>query len=105
MVLGKKRAYCEIKTATRTSDGQGGWTVTGWTNAGYEWFRAMPKNQSRVLDQGGIKYRLAVEFHGNKRSDLTITSANQLVWSGESYTIHSVVPSEKLDELIILGYV
>jgi hypothetical protein len=102
---GKKRAYCEIQTPTRVSDGQGGWTVSGWTNAGYEWFRAVPMNQNRLLDQGGVKYRLAVEFHGNKRSDLVITGANRIVWNAENYTIHSVVPSEILDELIIIAYV
>jgi head-tail adaptor len=103
-VTGKKRAYCEIQSPTRTADGQGGWTVT-WSNYGYEWFQAIPQSQNRTLDQGGIKYRMAVEFRGNKRSDLVITGSNRIVWNAENYTIHSVVPSEMLDEITIIAYV
>ena len=103
MVLGDKRAYCEILEATRTGDGQGGYTST-WSNAGYEWFKAVPLSQSRTLDEGGVKYRLAVEFTGNKRSDLEITTANKIVWESVEYTINSVVPSPKLDEIKILAY-
>lgn len=104
VLIGKKRAYCEIQSPSRTTDGQGGYTTT-WVNAGYEWFQAVPLSQSRTLDQGGIKYKMAVEFKGNKRNDLTITGANRIVWNSENYTIHSVVPGEKLDELTITAYI
>jgi hypothetical protein len=62
------------------------------------------------LDQGGVKYRLAVEFTIRKHEDegtdeYTLTPGNRIVWNSENYTIHSVVPSEKLDDLTILAYV
>lgn len=100
---GKYRHYCEIQTATRTSDNQGGWTST-WATAGYEWFRAVPLSQSRSLDNGGINYRIAVEFTGNKYSGFALTTANRIVWNGDYYTIHSIVPSEKLDEITVIAY-
>jgi hypothetical protein len=105
LAAGKKRAYCEIKSPVKTSDGQGGNTIGSYTSAGYEWFRAVQKSQSRSLDQDGIKYRKAVEFTGNKRSDLVITSENIIIWNSETYTIHSIIPSEKLDEQTIMAYV
>lgn len=105
MVLksGDMRNYCEVQAATRTSDGQGGFTST-WATIGSEWFKAVPLSQSRTLDQGGIKYKLAVEFTGRKRSAYVLTAAHRLVWNSENYTIHSVVPSIKLDEIIIIAY-
>ncbi len=103
MVLtGRRRAYVEIQTGTRTSDSQGGWTVA-WATSTSEWAKAVPLSQSRALDQGGVKYRLAVEF--TIRRGTTITSVNRIVWNSENYTIHSVVPSVKLDDQIILAYV
>jgi hypothetical protein len=104
VLIGKKRHYVEIQAATRTSDSQGGWTIT-WANAGWEWMRAVPLSQSRTLDNGGISYRMVVEFTANKYSPLyVLTTANRLVWNSENYTIHSIVPSEKLDEIIITAY-
>jgi len=105
MVLGKKRAYCTIQSPTRVSDNQGGWTISGWTTDGYEWFRAVYQSYNRTLDQGGVKYIKAVELHGNKRDSLSITGANRIILNSENWTIHSVVPSEKLDELKIIAYV
>ncbi len=104
VLIGKRRQYIDIQLGTSVSDSQGGYTTT-WASAGYEWGRAKTLNQSRVLDQGGIKYVTAVEFTVRKRSDLTITGAYRIVWGGNNYTIHSIVPSEKLDDQIILAYV
>lgn len=99
--IGKRRNYITIEVATRTSDSQGGWTTT-WTTSSSEWSRAVPLSQSRTLDQGGVKYKLAVEF--TIRRGTVVTPANRVVWNSENYTIHSVVPSEKLDDQIILAY-
>lgn len=104
MVLkAKYRHYVEIQSATRTSDSQGGWT-TSWANTTYEWMRAVSLSQSRTLDQGGIKYTLAVEFSANKYSGYAVTTDHRLVWDSKYFTIHSIVPSEKLDEIKILAY-
>ena len=103
MVLtGKRRHYIEIQTPTSTTDSQGGYT-TSWATSTSEWSRAVPQSQSRVLDQGGVKYSLAVEF--TIRRGTTVTTAQRIVWNSANYTIHSVVPSEKLDDQIILAYV
>ena len=103
VVIGKRRHYIEIQSPTRVSDSQGGFTISGWTTTTSEWSHAKPLSGSRTLDQGGIKYQLAVEF--TIRRGTTITSASRIVWNSENYAIHSVVPSEKLDDQIILAYV
>ena len=111
MVLksGQLRNYVTIEVATRTSDGQGGWTLT-WATLTNEWMKATPTVMSRTLDEGGVKYRLAVEFLGRYRDDTPtdlykLTGAHRIVWNGENYTIHSVVPNELLSEVKILAYV
>ena len=103
VLIGKKRNYCEIQSATRTSDSQGGWTVV-WATVASEWFRVVPLSQSRTLEIGGIKFKSAIELTGNKFSGYALTPANRIVWNGENYTIHSIVPSEKLDEIIVIAY-
>ncbi len=100
--IGKRRNYIEVQAGTRTSDSQGGWTSV-WSTSTSEWARAVPLSQSRTLDQGGIKYRMAVEF--TIRRGTQITAANRIVWNSENYIIHSVVPSAKLDDQVILAYV
>ena len=97
----KRRNYIVIQSATETSDSQGG-SVQSWATSSSEWARTKPLSESRSLDQGGIKYKLAVEF--TIRRGTTVTSANRIVWNSENYTIHSVVPSEKLDDQIIIAY-
>jgi len=109
VMIGKRRNYVAIQSATRTSDSQGGWT-SAWATIASEWAKATPLSQSRTLDQGGIKYRMAVEFTMRKRDDLgtdlyTLSGQHRIVWNSENYTIHSVVPNEKLDDLTILAYV
>lgn len=101
---GQMRDLVEVQTATRTSDNQGGFTSV-WATASTEWTKAVAMSQNRTLDQGGVKYKLAAEFTMRKRTALPITGANRIVWNTENYTIHSVVPSKKLDEQIITAYV
>jgi SPP1 family predicted phage head-tail adaptor len=101
---GQRRNYITIQTATRTADGQGGWTVA-WANAYNDWARAIPLSMSRTLDQGGISYKMAVEFEIRKDNAYTLTAAHRIVWNSENYTIHSVIPSEKLDNIKVLAYV
>jgi len=103
MVLtAKRRHYITIQAPTDTSDSQGGGVVS-WATSLSEWAQAKPLSQSRSLDQGGVKYKLAVEF--TIRRGTTVTTDNRIVWNSENYTIHSVVPSEKLDDQIIIAYV
>ncbi len=102
--IGKRRNAIGVQTATTTTDSQGGYT-TAWATTATEWGQAIPLSQSRALDLGGMKYRMAVEFTIRKRTGLTITPANRLEWNGEYYTIHSVVPSPKLDDQVIIAYV
>jgi head-tail adaptor len=107
MVLkaGEMRDLVDVQIPTRVSDNQGGWTISGWTSASTEWTKAIAMSQNRTLDQGGVKYKLAVEFTMRKRAALVITGAHRIVWNSENYTIHSVVPSKKLNEQIIIAYV
>jgi head-tail adaptor len=112
MVLktGDMRSYCEIQQPTRVTDGQGGFTVSGWTNLGYQWFKATPISMSRSLDESGVKYKKAVSFEGWYRDDLptdlyTLSGAYRIVWNSENYTIHSVLPDETNTFIKILGYV
>jgi SPP1 family predicted phage head-tail adaptor len=101
---GKRRHYLTIQVGTETEDGQGG-SVTTWVSTYYEWGRAMTLSQSRALEQGGIKYKTAVEFTIRKRSDYTLSGAShRILWDGNYYTIHSVVPSEKMDDLTVTAY-
>jgi hypothetical protein len=110
MVLsGKMRNYVAIQSTTRTSDGQGGWTSV-WATIASEWMSAKPLTMSRALDQGGIKYKSAVEFEGRFRDDTPtdlykLTGEHRIVWNGENYTIHSVVSDEKQLFVKILAYV
>lgn len=98
-----------IQVATRTSDSQGGYT-TSWTDTYYEWARVVFLNGSRALDQSGIKYTKAVEITMRKHRDTgtdeyTLGPEHRIKWNSEYYTIHSVLPSEKLDDLTVLAYV
>ena len=111
MVLkaGDMRNYVTIQVATRTPDNQVGWETT-WTNTYYAWMKATPLSMSRTLDEGGIKYRKAVEFRGRYQDDTptdtyTLTGAHRIVWNGEAYTINSVVTDEKLSEITVIAYV
>jgi SPP1 family predicted phage head-tail adaptor len=106
MVLdsGKYRNYCVVQSATRTSDAQGGYTVE-WTTLFSEWFRATPLSQSRTLDDGGVKYRKAIQFDCRYRSDYNDYTQYRIVWNSEAYTVNSCVPDERLRYLIIIAYV
>lgn len=104
MKIGGRRHYLTIQVATRTSDGQGGWVAT-WTDTYYEWASAKFLSGSRSLDAGGTIYRKAVEFEIRKRTDYTLGTGHRIKWDDEFYTIHSVLPSEKLDDLKLLAYV
>jgi head-tail adaptor len=106
MVLktGDLRNYVTIQVGTRTSDGQGGWTVA-WTDTYYEWMKATPMSMSKILDQGGLKYHKAVEFIGRVNNAYTLTSEHRIKWNTEVYTIHSVVPDETNEYNRILAYV
>lgn len=100
VLIGKRRHYITIQTATRTGDGQGGW-VTTWSDSSNDWVRAVFLSGSKTLDAGGVQYTKAVEFTMRDRS---ITEANRIVFEGENYTIYSILHSEKLDDLKILAY-
>lgn len=106
--IGSRRHYITVESATRTSDGQGGWT-SAWATLASEWVRAVPLSMSRVLDQGGMKYTKAVEFTMRRRDDTptdlyTLSGEHRINWDGTYYTIHSVVANERGDDLIILAY-
>lgn len=101
--IGRRRHYITVQVATRTSDSQGGYTTT-WTDTYYEWARAVFLSGSRSLDDGGIRYKRAVEFTIRER-EYTLTPGMRIKWSSEYYTIHSILPSEKLNDLTVLTYV
>lgn len=103
-MIGKRRHYITIQVATRTSDGQGGWTVS-WTDTYYEWARAVFLSGSRALDDGGLRYGKAVEFTVRSNDTYTLSPDHRIKWNSEYYTIHSVLPSEKLEDLKVLAYV
>lgn len=103
MDLGKRRHYVTIQVATRTSDGQGGFN-TSWTDTYYEWAKATFLSGSRALDSGGLNYRRAVEFLIRKNNLYTLSPEHRIKWNGEFFTIHSVLPSEKLNDLKVLAY-
>lgn len=103
-MIGKRRHYLTVQVATRTDDGQGGGENT-WTDTYYEWASARFLSGSRSLDNGGVIYRKVVEFEIRKRTDYTLGVNNRIKWNDEFYTIYSVLPSEKLDDLTVLCYV
>lgn len=100
-VKSKRKSYIIIQTATKTSDSQGGYTTT-WATSFGEWAKTVVSSQSRTLDMGGIKYKMAVEF--TIRTGQVVTAANRIVWSSVNYTIHSVIPSSRLGETVIIAY-
>jgi len=104
MKRGRRKYYITIQSATRTSDGQGGWTIA-WVDDDNDWAKAVTQSQSRSLDNGGINYNKAAEFTVRSRTDFVITTDMRIVWDSENYTIHSIVPSDRLDELKIIAYV
>ena len=101
MDIGKMREYVTIQSATRTSDGQGGWTST-WATLTQQWARVEVLSQSRTLDQSGVKYSTAVKFT-MRIGDYNVTTEHQIVW-GDTYTIHSVVRDEKNNFIIVTAY-
>jgi SPP1 family predicted phage head-tail adaptor len=102
-LIGSLRHYITIQTPTLTSDGQGGNTTT-WTDSYEEWAGVKFLSGSRVLDSGGVRYRRAVEMTLRENNLYDLTPANRIRWSGEHWTIHSVLPSEKLNMLKVLCY-
>jgi len=104
MKIGGRRHYLTVQVATRTDDGQGGGENT-WTDTYYEWASARFLSGSRSLDNGGVIYRKAVEFEIRKRTDYTLSPDYRIKWNDEFYTIHSVLPSDKLDDFKVLAYV
>ena len=104
MDIGKRRHYLTVQVATRTDDGQGG-GENSWTDTYNEWASAKFMSGSRSLDNGGVVYRKAVEFEIRKRTDYTLSVEHRIKWNDEFYTIYSVLPSEKLDDLVVLAYV
>ena len=104
MKIGGRRHYLTVQVATRTDDGQGGGENT-WTDTYYEWASARFLSGSRSLDNGGVIYRRAVEFEIRKRTDYTLSPDYRIKWNDEFYTIHSVLPSDKLDDFKVLAYV
>ena len=100
---GRRRDYVAIQSATATADGQGGYTTT-WATVQSEWARAVVQSQSRVLEQGGIKYKTAVEVTIRKRTDYTLSTDHRIVWNSTNYTIHSVVPAELNEDLTVTAY-
>jgi hypothetical protein len=106
MVLktGDLRNYVTIQVGTRTPDGQGGWTTT-FADTYYEWMKATPLSVSKVLEQGGIKHRKAVNFVGRINDLYTLTNANKIKWGTETYMIFSVLPDETNEYNLILAYV
>lgn len=98
----KRKYYITIQSPTDTSDSQGGGVIS-WTDLSNKWARVVISSQSRTLDQGGVKYKRAVEFTIREGTEVTVD--NRIVWDSENYTIHSVVPSSRLGEQIIIAYV
>jgi len=103
MAIGGLRHYITIQTPTRTSDGQGGYTTT-WTDSYEEWAGVKFLSGSRVLDSGGVRYRRAVEILVRESNLYDLTPENRISWNEEYWTIHSVLPSEKLNMLKVLVY-
>ncbi len=99
----RRKYYITIQVATRTSDSQGGYT-TAWADTYYEWAVVNFLSESRILDQGGIKYTKSVHFEIRNRDDYTLSEAHRIKWDSVYYTIHSVIPSQKMNNLIILAY-
>ena len=97
----KRKYYITIETATKTSDSQGG-NVNTWITSFGDWARTVFSNESRTLDQGGVKYKMAVEF--TIRTGNTVTTADRVILNEEIFTIHSVIPSSRLGEQIIMAY-
>jgi len=104
MKIGGRRHYLTVQVATRTDDGQGG-GENSWTDTYYEWASAKFLSGSRSLDNVGVIYRRAVEFEIRKRTDYTLGTGHRIKWNDEFYTIYSVLPSDKLDDLKVLAYV
>jgi len=104
MDIGKRRHYVTIQVATRTSDGQGGFTLS-WVDSYSEWVRVVFLSGSRLLDMGGLNFRRAVEMTIRKNDYYLLTPEHRIKWNDEYYTIHSVLPSEKMDDLKVLAYV
>ena len=103
-MIGKRRHYLTVQVATRTDYGQGG-GENSCTDTYYEWASAKFLSGSRSLDNGGVIYRRAVEFEIRKRTDYTLGTGHRIKWNDEFYTIYSVLPSDKLDDLKVLAYV
>lgn len=102
-LIGSLRHYITIQTPTLTSDGQGGNTTT-WADSYEEWAGVKFLSGSRVLDSGGVRYRRAVEMTIRENNLYELTPSSRISWNDEYWTIHSVLPSEKLNMLKVLCY-
>ena len=106
VMIGDRKKYVTIQVATRTSDGQGGYT-TSWTSTYYEWAQVTYLSGSRVLDSGGVNYRVSAELIMRKRLDTpvvyTLSVDHRLYFDSSYWTIWSVIPIEN-DNLRVLVY-
>ena len=100
-MIGRMKEYITVQVKSTTSDGQGGATVS-WATLASEWAEATMLSQSRTLSEAGVKFRTAVRFRMRYCADHILTTDHQIVWDGNTYTIHSVV--ENSDMLDVLAY-
>ena len=100
-MIGRMKEYITVQTKSTTSDGQGGATVS-WATLASEWAEATMLSQSRTLSEAGVKFRTAVRFRMRYCADHILTTDHQIVWDGNTYTIHSVVKNS--DILDVLTY-
>lgn len=99
--IGSMKEYITIQVATPVSDGQGGNTVT-WATLASEWAKATQLSYDRGLSEGGVRFTVAVRFDMRYCSTHLVGGEHQIVWDGNTYTIHSVVEND--DRMTVIAY-
>ena len=103
VLIGKRRHYIVIEIGTKTSDNQGGYTVS-WAALASERAAVNTLSMSRTLEAGGVAYKRVAEFNIRTVTTFTMSEDYRILWNSLYWTVHSIVPDPLLKEVTILAY-
>lgn len=88
------------QTSTRSSDGQGGNTVT-WSDLATEWANVSEISTDRLLSDDGVKFTKAIRIRMRERGDTyTADPKYRISWNSQYWTVYSVVTNSSRTEVI-----
>jgi SPP1 family predicted phage head-tail adaptor len=89
----------EIKSETRTPDGQGGFTIA-WTSVCEPWAAVAPAGASEQDRQGALRDVRGYEFRIHRRDG--ITAGMVVEWNGRRFNITGVTAPARRDPFMTI---